>query len=110
MKIAIATLGDKGLQDTVSPEFGHSKTFTIVEIEDGKVKNVEVMNNPAEGLTHKRGPVIAKRLANKGVGMVISGEIGPGASRALEQLGIRMLIVRPGHSVKDVLREQGLIA
>ena len=35
--VAVATLGEKGLQDSVSHEFGHSKTFTIIEIEEGKV-------------------------------------------------------------------------
>ena len=109
MRVAIATCGDKGLHDFVSPDFGHSKTFTIVEIEDGKVKSVEVMNNPAGNLERRRGPTIAKALANKNVSTVISGEIGPGASSTLEQLGIRILIVRPGRKVEEVLREQGLI-
>ncbi|MCL7392494.1 MAG: NifB/NifX family molybdenum-iron cluster-binding protein [Thaumarchaeota archaeon] len=109
MRVAIATCGDKGLQDVVAPDFGRSRTFTIVEIEDGKIKSVETVNNPAENLQRKKGPTIARMLANKNVSAVISGNIGPGASGALEQFGIRVLIVKPGLKVEEVLREQGLI-
>ncbi|MEM3819519.1 MAG: NifB/NifX family molybdenum-iron cluster-binding protein [Nitrososphaerota archaeon] len=109
LRIAIATNGDRGLQDYVSPEFGHARTFTIVEVEDGKIKNIEVIDNPAKNLGHGRGPIVAKSLGDKGVSMVISGEIGPGASVILDQLGIRRLIVKPGRKVEDVLREENLI-
>jgi len=29
VRIAVATIGDKGLEDIVSHDFGHSDTFTI---------------------------------------------------------------------------------
>ncbi len=109
MRVAVATVRDKGLEDVVSPHFGHTKSFTIIEIEDGKVKTFEVISNPAEALTHKRGLTIAKTLANKNVDAVILSEMGPGASAALQQFGIKTLIVRPGQKVKDALRELGLI-
>ncbi|MEM3952031.1 MAG: NifB/NifX family molybdenum-iron cluster-binding protein [Nitrososphaerota archaeon] len=109
MRIAIATIGDKGLQDYISPELGHTNTFTIIEIENGKIKNIEVIDNPAKNLEHGRGPIIARILGDKGVSMVISGRIGPGASIMLDQLKIRRLIVKPGRKVEDVLREENLI-
>lgn len=109
MKVAIAIINNKGLEDSVSYEFGHSKTFTIVEIGDGDIKNIEIIQNPAKNLNHGRGPIVAKYLANMKVNMVISGEIGPGASIILDQLKIEKIIVKHSQKVIDVLKEKTLI-
>lgn len=109
VKIAVATVGNKGLEDIVSQEFGHSRTFTLIDIEDGKVVKVDVIENPARNIAHGRGPIIAKSLADKNVETIISGEVGPGASTILKQLDVKILIVKPGRKVIDVLRENKLI-
>ena len=108
-KIAIATVGYGGLEDSVSSEFGHSKTFTIVDVGDGVVRDVRVIDNPAGAMTHGRGPVVAKRLSDMGVNIVISGELGLGASAILQEMGISRIIVKSGMKVIDVLKEKGFI-
>ena len=50
MKIAIPTKSNKGLEDIVSDVFGKAKTFTILEVCDGSVINVETVDNPADAL------------------------------------------------------------
>ncbi len=109
IKIAVATTGSEKLKDTVSSEFGGSKTFTIIEVENGKIKSVNVIENPASSLIHGKGPVAAKHLANLGVNIVISGEVGPGASTMLEELKIKKLLVKPGEKVIDAIKELGII-
>ena len=47
LRIAVATKKHKGLEDAVSEVFGKAKTFTIVDVEDGEVKSVQVIDNPA---------------------------------------------------------------
>ncbi|MDI6805953.1 MAG: NifB/NifX family molybdenum-iron cluster-binding protein, partial [Candidatus Bathyarchaeia archaeon] len=89
--------------------FGHAKTFTIIDIKDGSVKNVEVMQNPAASLSHGKGPVVAKYLAEKKVKIVISGEVGPGASTMLNELSIKILTAKSGEQVQDVLRTNSLV-
>jgi len=108
-RIAVATVGDGKLEDVVSPEFGHSRTFTIIDIEDGEIKNVEVLEKPAKNMTHGRGPVVGKSLADKGVNIVVTSEIGPGASAILEQLGVEIVMTKAGQKVEDVLREYKLV-
>ncbi|MEM3462732.1 MAG: NifB/NifX family molybdenum-iron cluster-binding protein [Candidatus Bathyarchaeia archaeon] len=76
----MATDGEKGLEDSVAREFGRCKTFTVVDIQGGEVKRVEVARNPGAPLGHGKGPVAAKHLADMGVGMAIREEFGPGAS------------------------------
>jgi len=109
LKIAVATVDKNGVEDLVSAEFGHSKTFTIIEVEDKRIKNVEVIDNPAINVTHGKGPIVAKKLAEMGVNIVISGEIGPGASAILGELNIDKLIVKPNIKVLEALKLNNLI-
>jgi len=107
-RVAIATIGDQGLEDRVSNHFGHSKTFTIVEVSNGNIKNVKVMRNPAASLSYGRGRVLTQQLVNMGVDIVISGKIGLGASTILDEQGLKKVIAKHGEQVIDVLRKNSL--
>jgi predicted Fe-Mo cluster-binding NifX family protein len=52
LRIAIVTNNNKGLEDTISKEFGHSKTFTIIEIEEKEIKDIKIIQNPANKFNH----------------------------------------------------------
>jgi len=105
MKIAIATTGDKGLHDQVSPVLARTKTFTIVEIKDNKVGQVKVLKNPAASLSRGRGPVVIRLLEKEGVNVVIASEFGTGLSALLDQRRIQKFAVKPKTPVIDVVRE-----
>ena len=45
MKIAIPSETDEGLSSVRSGHFGHCAYFTLVDIEDGEIKNVEAVKN-----------------------------------------------------------------
>ncbi|MEM3725449.1 MAG: NifB/NifX family molybdenum-iron cluster-binding protein [Candidatus Bathyarchaeia archaeon] len=109
LKVAVATEGNKGLEDRVSHGFGHCKTFTLLNIEDGEIKKVEVIANPAESVSHGRGPLLAQHLAKMNVNLVIAGEFGPGASAMLEEHGIKMLRTTPEELVANALKNNSLI-
>ncbi|MGQ4832351.1 MAG: NifB/NifX family molybdenum-iron cluster-binding protein [Candidatus Asgardarchaeia archaeon] len=105
MKIAVATQGNGGLNDTVSPIFGRTNTFTIVEVEETQIKQVTVQQNPAVMAVGGAGPQAAQILASLGVEVVIAGSFGPNATMALSALGIKMIPVTPGTSVKDAVEQ-----
>ena len=105
LKIAVATEKHKGLEDVVSEVFGKAKTFTIVDIEDGEVKNVQVIDNPAASYEYGSGPVAVKTLADLKVNLVISGELGPGASGLLEHYKINQLSVKPNTKVAESIKQ-----
>lgn len=105
VKVGIATIGDKGLQDQVSQTFGRTETFTIVSIENDKVKEVRVLENSAFSLSHGRGPVVIRLLIKERVNVVIASEFGPGLSVLLEQHGIKRVKVKPKTPVTNVIRE-----
>ena len=109
MKIAIPTKGDKGLEDSVSDVFGRSERFTILEIADGSIVNVEVVENPAASYKHGAGPIVVKMLSDMGVTAVAAREFGLGVSTLLEQNQIKKFNVEAHTTVKEaaqkVLRE-----
>jgi predicted Fe-Mo cluster-binding NifX family protein len=105
LKIAIPTKAYASLEDTVSEVFGKAKTFTIVDIENGQVKKVRVIDNPAASYDYGAGPVAAKTLADLKVDFVMATELGPGASGLLRHHGIKEVSVKPGTRVTDAIRE-----
>ena len=50
MKVAIASKG-YSLDSNVSPLFGKSSTFIIVDVEESKIKATSMINNPAKNET-----------------------------------------------------------
>jgi predicted Fe-Mo cluster-binding NifX family protein len=105
LKIAVPTKGYAGLEDTVSEVFGKAKTFTIVDVENGQVRKVRVIDNPGASYDYGSGPVAAKTLADLRVDFVMATELGPGASGLLKHHGIGEISVKPGHKITDAIRE-----
>lgn len=103
VKVAVATVGSDGLEDKVSGVFGKAKTFTILEIEDDQVRNIEVKENPGASYEHGSGPIAGKVLLEAGVEAVICGEFGPGALALLEQDEITPIKVEEETKVKQAI-------
>ena len=103
LRIAIPTKGFDGVKDTVSDVFSRSKTLTIVDMIEDKPEVVEIIENKASDLPHGAGPIVAKTLKDKGVKLIVSGELGPGASTLLETIDIRSELVDPGILVSKAL-------
>jgi len=105
LRIAVPTKTRAGLEDVVSEVFGKAKTFTIVDVENGEVKNVQVVDNPAASYKYGAGPVVVKTLADLKVDLVMAVELGPGASSLLEHYGINQFSVQPNIKVADSIKE-----
>jgi len=105
VRIAVATKGHRGLEDEVSEVFGRSRTFTIVDVEDGEIKEVNVVENPAADYPHGAGPIAVKMLTDSGVNVVIAPEVGPGVAKLLEYHGVSYVLVQPDSKVRDTVRE-----
>jgi len=93
------------LEEVVSEVFGKAKTFTIVDVEDGEVKNVQVVDNPAASYEYGAGPVAVKTLADLKVNLVISGELGPGASNLLEHHNIQKASAKFNTKVAESIKQ-----
>lgn len=104
LKVAIASQGQGGLDDVVSPMFGRCPTFTIVDIENGEIKGVDAVPNQAAHAMHGAGIAAVQTLANLGVNAILAGRFGPNASAVCNQSGIQMIPVQPGTKIRDAVQ------
>ncbi len=105
LRIAIPTKGKEGLDDVVSEVFGRSNTFTIIDVEEGAIKNVKILENPAGSYQHGAGPIVVKMLVDLEVDLVIAPEFGPGASTLLEQHNMEKVSMKTGTMVSEAIRK-----
>jgi len=105
LKLVVPTKGDRGMRDVVSDVFSRAVYFTIIDVVDGEIKEVTVEENTASGLKQGTGPIVAKTLRDKGVDIVVAGELGPGARTLLEMGGIGMIQVNPGIKVSVAVKK-----
>ena len=92
MKVAIST--DSGM---VAAHFGRCPTFTIVEIEAGKVLKRDEVANPG----HQPG-FIPKFLNERGVECIVTGGMGHRAMALFNEFGIQTILGIKG-SIDNVI-------
>ena len=86
MKICVtATAGDLNAQ--IDPRFGRSQYFVIV---DSDTLAFEAVPNEAMNAPGGAGIQAAQAMVNKGVDVVISGNIGPNAFQVLSTAGVKI--------------------
>lgn len=105
VKIAIATKGFGGLNAQLASEYGWADTFTIVDVENQNVRNVEVIANPALNYDYGKGPIVSYTLINKGVTAIVAAGIGPGALEILKKHGVKVFILESKLLASDALNE-----
>jgi len=81
-KIAVATDGEQ-----VAQHFGRCPSYTIAQVEDGRVVSQEIISNPG----HEPG-FLPGYLAERGVGVIIAGGMGPRAEGLFAQRGIEAVV------------------
>jgi len=104
LRVAVPTKGEKGLQDEVAEIFGRAKTITVIDLVNGKVKDVRVLQNPAASYRFGAGPIVVKSLVDLKVNVVVASELGPGASALLEDQKIAKVIVKTSTPVSEAIK------
>jgi len=104
MRICVATSGSGGMNDYVSPVFGRCPTFTVIDLEGSRIKNVTVMQNFASMLGGGAGIQAAQMIANSGCNVVIAGSFGPNSSQILSmaRMDIRLCPPMPVENAIDL--------
>lgn len=92
MKVAIPS------QDNmVCTHFGHCESFTIAEVEDGKVSSKRTLQAPP----HEPG-LLPRLMASEGVNVVIAGGMGSRAQQLFVEQNIQVITGVSG-AIDDVL-------
>lgn len=100
MKICVTTSGN-ALYALIDPRFGRATYFTIV---DSESMASETVPNVAVNAMGGAGIQAAQTLAKKGVGVLITGNVGPNAFQALKSAGIKVIVGASG-TVREVIEK-----
>jgi len=98
MKYALPTNDGK----TVSDVFGRAASFALYDTIDG---SFAIVPNSGGNSEHGAGTGAASFLAEQGVKAVIAPEVGPKASAALVQAGIKILAAQEGKELGESLAD-----
>ena len=85
-RIAIPSNGEGGLSGTRAGHFGHCDVFTLIDVEDGQIKEVSILKNQE----HVQGGcmVPVNLLAQNRVNALVVGGIGMRPLMGFRQVGI----------------------
>jgi predicted Fe-Mo cluster-binding NifX family protein len=100
MKICISSTG-KDLNSQVDTRFGRSNYFLLVDIDK---MSFESISNESANNSGGAGIQAAQTLANTGVEVVITGNVGPNAYQTLSAAGIKIITGVNG-TVKDAIEK-----
>ncbi len=99
--IAIPSAQPGGLEAPLGAHFGHCELYTLVAVENGKVKDVHVVPN----VPHQQGGCMApvNYLAQKGVKKLIAGGMGLRPLMGFNQVGIDVYFGGQAQTVGEAL-------
>jgi predicted Fe-Mo cluster-binding NifX family protein len=97
MKICVPTMGDGGMEEAICQHFGRAPTFTMVDLDSGKIA---VLPNVSEHMGGKGLPT--ETIFAEGVQVMIVGGLGPKAVSAFSQAGVDVFVGAAG-TVKDAI-------
>lgn len=100
MKICVSAVANN-LEAKLDPRFGRCLYFVIV---DSETMLFEVIPNMASGATGGAGIQAAQTIAERGVKVVITGNVGPNAFGALSAAGIEIVTGASG-IVREVVEK-----
>jgi len=87
-KIAIPSNGEGGLDGTRAGHFGHCDVFTLIDVENGEIKEVSILQNQE----HAQGGCMVQvnLLSDNSVNALIVGGIGLRPLMGFKQVGINV--------------------
>jgi len=100
VKICVTSSGNT-LDALVDPRFGRAAYLTIV---DSESMAFEVVPNAAAGAMGGAGIQAAQTLANRGVSVLITGNVGPNAFQALKSSGVKIVVGASG-TIREVIEK-----
>ncbi len=102
MKIAISSTG-KTEEDYVDARFGRCSYFSIVEIEEEKIKSIKYIENTSSQQASGVGISAAQLVADQEVESIITVNLGPRAFDVFTQLNIK--IYKGQGKIKEVIQQ-----
>lgn len=102
MRIVVTSLGDS-IESMVNPRFGRCQYFIVVDVENKEIKHVESVKNGGAAQAHGAGIMAGQLVGNLKPDKIITGNLGPNASRVLQQLDVE--IYQASGKIKDAVHK-----
>lgn len=102
MKLAVPSMGEGGLDGERSGHFGHCDCFTLIDIQDGEIKDVSVLVNPP----HEEGGCLRPvgLLAERGVNAIVAAGMGGRPLMGFNDAGITVYFENQTPGVGDAAK------
>lgn len=102
-RIAVPSNGQGGLDGLRAGHFGHCEVFTLIDVKDGKIENVSILQNEP----HMQGGcmVPVNLLAQNNVNTLIVGGIGMRPLMGFNQVGIDVYYEAQREEIKPVVED-----
>ena len=99
--IAIPSAQPGGLEAAIGAHFGHCELYTLVSVENSKIKDVHVVPN----VPHEQGGCMAPvhYLSQKGVKTLIAGGMGLRPLMGFNQVGIQVFFGGQAQTVGEAV-------
>ena len=103
--IAVPSEKPGGLEAALGAHFGHCDMYTLVSVEDGQIREVDVVPN----VPHQQGGCMApvQYLAEKGVNQLIAGGMGLRPLMGFNQVGIDVYyggnVMTVGEAIQSII-------
>ena len=99
--IAIPSAQPGGLEAAIGAHFGHCELYTLVSVENSKIKDVHVVPN----VPHEQGGCMAPvhYLSQKGVKTLIAGGMGLRPLMGFNQVGIQVFFGGQAQTVREAV-------
>ena len=101
MRIGIAAESDMGLQARVSRHFGRCSHYVLVDVEDGRVKELSTIDNPFHN-AHEEPGRVPSFIRDQGVDVIIAGSMGGQAMGFFMGFGIQVIIGAEGSVQENI--------
>ena len=102
-RIAVPSNGNGGLEGTRAGHFGHCDVFTLIDVENGEIKDVSILNN--DGHVQGGCMVPVNLLASNNVNALIVGGIGFRPLMGFKQVGITVYHDPERPEIKPVVED-----
>ncbi len=101
IRLAVPSTGQGGLESERSGHFGHCDCFTIIQIEDGEIASVEIVDNPP----HQQGGCLlpVQLLASHDVDALIVAGMGARPLEGFNEAGIDVYFENVTPGIGDVV-------
>ncbi|MHB0980653.1 MAG: NifB/NifX family molybdenum-iron cluster-binding protein [Thermoleophilia bacterium] len=102
MVLAVPSIGAGGLEGERSGHFGHCDCFTLVDIVDGEIAEVRIVENPP----HEEGGCLrpVNLLASHGVSALIAAGMGARPLAGFNDVGIAVYFEKETPGIGDAVQ------